>query len=125
MNTIKNTTRIFIASASAVLMAGAFLLGCGGGERQQINGAGGSFPAPLYQAWCFDYSQDISHPKVNYQSVGSSAGISQIKAGTVDFAGTDAPLSRRTARSRASVSSTWSRVQSCQRSTSPRSRTRT
>ncbi len=93
MNTIKNTARIFIASAAAVLMAGAFLLGCGGGERQQVNGAGGSFPAPLYQAWCFDYSQDVSHPKVNYQSVGSSAGISQIKAGTVDFAGTDAPLS--------------------------------
>ncbi|MGN0832585.1 MAG: phosphate ABC transporter substrate-binding protein PstS [Kiritimatiellia bacterium] len=73
-------------------MAGA-ALGAGAAERIEINGAGGSFPAPLYQAWAFAYTQGGYGAKVNYQSVGSSAGISQIKAGTVDFAGTDAPLS--------------------------------
>lgn len=61
-------------------------------DRLELNGAGGSFPAPLYQKWCYAYTQAGLGAKVNYQSVGSSAGISQIKAGTVDFAGTDAPL---------------------------------
>ena len=61
-------------------------------DRLELNGAGGSFPAPLYQKWCYAYTQSGLGAKVNYQSVGSSAGISQIKAGTVDFAGTDAPL---------------------------------
>ena len=64
----------------------------GAAERLELNGAGGSFPAPLYQKWCYAYTQSGLGAKVNYQSVGSSAGISQIKAGTVDFAGTDAPL---------------------------------
>lgn len=72
-------------------MAGA-ALGAVAAERIELNGAGGSFPAPLYQAWAYAYTQGNYGAKVNYQSVGSSAGISQIKAGTVDFAGTDAPL---------------------------------
>ena len=95
MNSRKITENILSVSTATLLITGVavFGFGCDGKGRQKINGAGGSFPAPLYQSWCFDYSQDISHPKVNYQSVGSSAGISQIKAGTVDFAGTDAPLS--------------------------------
>ena len=76
----------------ALCMAGA-ALGAGAAERIELNGAGGSFPAPLYQAWAFAYTQHGQGAKVNYQSVGSSAGISQIKAGIVDFAGTDAPLS--------------------------------
>jgi phosphate transport system substrate-binding protein len=62
-------------------------------DRIELNGAGGSFPAPLYQKWCYAYTQSGKGAKVNYQSVGSSAGIAQIKAGTIDFAGTDAPLS--------------------------------
>lgn len=73
-------------------MAG-LALGAAAADRIELNGAGGSFPAPLYQAWAYSYTQGNYGAKVNYQSVGSSAGISQIKAGTVDFAGTDAPLS--------------------------------
>ncbi len=57
-----------------------------------LTGAGASFPAPVYQKWTYDYTQ--SHPgvKVTYQSLGSGAGLNQIKAGTVNFAGTDNPL---------------------------------
>lgn len=57
-----------------------------------LTGAGASFPAPVYQNWTYSYSQ--SHPGVSitYQSLGSGAGLNQIKAGTVDFAGTDNPL---------------------------------
>ena len=63
-----------------------------GAEPLTLNGAGASFPAPVYQLWTYDYTQ-TGKAKVNYQSLGSGAGISQIKAGTVDFAGTDNPLS--------------------------------
>ncbi len=58
-----------------------------------VNGAGASFPAPVYQNWTYSFSQATPDVLVNYQSIGSGAGINQIKAGTVDFAGTDSPLS--------------------------------
>lgn len=86
MNKVKiGKTAVAVALCAAAWAAGA-------AERIELNGAGGSFPAPLYQAWAYAYTQEGTGAKVNYQSVGSSAGISQIKAGTVDFAGTDAPL---------------------------------
>lgn len=73
---------------AAMLMstAGASLM-----AQTVINGAGASFPAPVYQSWTYTYSQTGPN-KVNYQSVGSGAGINQIKAGTVHFAGSDNPL---------------------------------
>jgi phosphate transport system substrate-binding protein len=58
-----------------------------------INGAGASFPAPAYQRWAFDYGR-MTHVKINYQSVGSGAGIAQIKAKTVDFGASDKPLKK-------------------------------
>src|SRR5579872_321507 len=60
---------------------------------QKLNGAGATFPFPIYQKWFQAYTQ--AHPNVsfNYQAVGSGAGIAQYKAGTVDFGATDAPLS--------------------------------
>jgi phosphate transport system substrate-binding protein len=54
-----------------------------------LNGAGGTFPAPLYTKW-FDEYYKITGVKINYQAVGSGAGISQITAGTVDFGASDA-----------------------------------
>lgn len=56
-----------------------------------LNGTGASFPAPVYQSWTYTYSQ-ARGPKVSYQSVGSGAGLNQIKEGTIDFAGSDNPL---------------------------------
>ncbi len=85
MNTKMKSTLAFLGATCAAATALA-------ADRLELNGAGGSFPAPLYQKWCYAYTQAGLGAKVNYQSVGSSAGISQIKAGTVDFAGTDAPL---------------------------------
>jgi phosphate transport system substrate-binding protein len=58
---------------------------------QDITGAGASFPAPLYAKWASDYHK-ASGAKVNYQSVGSGAGIKQIEAKTVDFGASDMPL---------------------------------
>ena len=57
-----------------------------------INGAGASFPAPVYQKWTYNYSQQNPGTSVTYQSLGSGAGLNQIKAGTIDFAGSDNPL---------------------------------
>jgi phosphate transport system substrate-binding protein len=58
----------------------------------QITGAGATFIFPLVSQWSADYHAATGH-KVNYQSIGSGGGIAQIKAGTVDFGSSDAPLS--------------------------------
>ena len=57
---------------------------------QQITGAGASFPAPLYAKWASDYNKETG-VRVNYQSVGSGAGIKQIDSKTVDFGASDMP----------------------------------
>ncbi|MFC6204359.1 MULTISPECIES: phosphate ABC transporter substrate-binding protein PstS [Psychrobacter] len=56
-----------------------------------ITGAGASFPQPIYAKWSADYN-GATGGQVNYQSIGSSGGIKQITAGTVDFGASDAPL---------------------------------
>jgi phosphate transport system substrate-binding protein len=56
-----------------------------------INGAGATFPAPLYYKWANDWKAKTGN-KVNYQAIGSGGGISAIKAGTVLFGGSDTPL---------------------------------
>lgn len=58
---------------------------------QDVNGAGASFPAPVYAKWASDYNA-ATKVRINYQSVGSSAGLRQIEAKTVDFGASDAPL---------------------------------
>ena len=60
-------------------------------QGQDITGAGATFPAPLYAKWADTYRKDTG-TRVNYQSVGSGAGINQIKAKTVQFGASDMPL---------------------------------
>lgn len=60
---------------------------------QTITGAGASFPQPIYAKWSGDYKA-ATGGQVNYQSIGSSGGIKQIQANTVDFGASDAPLSK-------------------------------
>ena len=57
----------------------------------QINGAGATFPYPIYAKWAEKYASE-KNVKLNYQSIGSGGGIKQIKAKTVDFGASDAPL---------------------------------
>ncbi|HEY5996277.1 MAG TPA: phosphate ABC transporter substrate-binding protein PstS [Candidatus Deferrimicrobiaceae bacterium] len=57
-----------------------------------VNGAGATFPYPLYSKWFYEYSNAHPGVKFNYQSIGSGGGIKQITAGTVDFGATDAPM---------------------------------
>ena len=60
-------------------------------QSRGATGAGASFPAPLYAKWASDYAT-ATGTKINYQSVGSSAGMKQIEAKTVDFGASDEPL---------------------------------
>ena len=60
-------------------------------QAEDVTGAGATFPAPIYAKWADAYYK-ATGAKVNYQSVGSGAGIKQIKAKTVDFGATDMPL---------------------------------
>lgn len=57
-----------------------------------INGAGATFPAPVYSKWAGEYNKE-TNIRMNYQSIGSGGGIKQIEAKTVDFGATDDPLS--------------------------------
>lgn len=63
--------------------------GCATGS---ISGAGATFVANIVQQWIKDYAAQCPGAKVNYQSVGSGAGIQQFTAGTIDFAGSDVPM---------------------------------
>ncbi|MEB3826614.1 phosphate ABC transporter substrate-binding protein PstS [Phormidium sp. CCY1219] len=61
-------------------------------EPVTLNGAGASFPAPIYQRWFQDMNQQYPNLQVNYQSVGSGAGVRQFTAGTVDFGASDVAM---------------------------------
>ncbi|PHQ65610.1 MAG: phosphate ABC transporter substrate-binding protein PstS [Sulfurimonas sp.] len=60
----------------------------------KINGAGASFPAPVYYDWAFSYKKDTSN-RVNYQSIGSGGGIKQITKRIVNFGASDKPLNNK------------------------------
>ena len=60
-------------------------------QAQNVTGAGASFVYPVMSKWTADYRK-LNKVQVNYQSIGSGGGIAQIKAGTVDFGSSDAPL---------------------------------
>jgi phosphate transport system substrate-binding protein len=59
---------------------------------QSLNGAGATFPNPIYSKWFYEFSQQKSGVKINYQPIGSGGGIRQVSDGTVDFGATDGPM---------------------------------
>ena len=77
--------RCSMVGSAALMMAGAVL-------AQDVTGAGATFPAPIYAKWADAYNK-ATGVRINYQSVGSGAGIKQIKTKTVDFGASDMPLS--------------------------------
>jgi len=68
------------------------LLMCVTAFAQSLNGAGATFPNPIYQKWFTQYSSAHPGVQINYQSLGSGAGIRQLTAGTVDFGASDGPM---------------------------------
>ncbi len=77
---------LILGSAASLVAASSAAL-----AQAALNGAGATFPAPFYQA-AFQALAASGGPKVNYQSVGSGAGVRQFLAGTVDFAASDEPI---------------------------------
>src|SRR5258705_13822375 len=78
------------ASVLALSLAAATVASAAG--AQALTGAGATFPYPIYSKW-FDAYKQKTGVEINYQSIGSGAGIQQVKAGTVDFGASDAALS--------------------------------
>src|SRR5713226_7803459 len=81
---------LFFAGIAAVVF-----VGCGGNNRSEVRlqGAGATFPNPLYQKWLSEYGKLNANVKIDYQSIGSGGGSKQIQARTVDFGASDAPMS--------------------------------
>ena len=65
------------------------LLGGSAAAQTQINGAGATFPYPIYSKWFSEYHNQHPDVEINYQSIGSGGGIRQVIAGTVDFGASD------------------------------------
>lgn len=78
-------------SMAALAMAVFFSASTGGAE-DTLNGAGATFPAPLYSAWAHEYNK-VTGIKINYQSIGSGGGQRQIVERTIDFGASDDTLS--------------------------------
>ncbi len=76
----------------SILMLALAVLACPA-FAQNLNGAGATFPAPIYQKWFSEYSASHKGVEINYQPIGSGGGIRQVLAGTVDFGATDGPMS--------------------------------
>jgi phosphate transport system substrate-binding protein len=78
--------RFLMALALVAAMAGV------SSAETALNGAGATFPNPIYQKWFSEYHNAHSDVKINYQSIGSGGGIQQLTAGTVDFGASDGPM---------------------------------
>ncbi|HET8890765.1 MAG TPA: phosphate ABC transporter substrate-binding protein PstS [Candidatus Angelobacter sp.] len=78
--------RITMALALAAAMIGP------ASAETKLNGAGATFPNPIYQKWFSEYHNTHKDVEINYQSIGSGGGIQQLTSGTVDFGASDGPM---------------------------------
>jgi phosphate transport system substrate-binding protein len=69
-----------------------FFVGLTAAQAQKLTGAGATFPYPIYSKWFTEYSSAHPGVEVNYQSIGSGGGISQVTKGLVDFGASDMPM---------------------------------
>ena len=79
---MKRFTLLFLALALFATIASA----------QQLNGAGATFPYPIYSKWFSEYHNQHPEIQINYQPIGSGGGIRQVTTGTVDFGASDGPM---------------------------------
>ncbi len=81
----------FVACVSAFVIL-VSSLACNSSGTVTLQGAGASFPAPLYQKWVSEYGKLHSNVRIDYQSIGSGGGIKQLKEQTVGFGASDSPM---------------------------------
>jgi len=99
---ISRSAALTLATAAAIAVigcgggqstnAGGEASPAGGGRKSQINGAGATFPYPIYSKWFDEYRKMHPDVEINYQSIGSGGGIRQISNETVFFGATDGPM---------------------------------
>jgi phosphate transport system substrate-binding protein len=80
----------YLATAAALAITGSVL----GAQKAQINGAGATFPYPIYSKWFAEYNKLHPEVQINYQSIGSGGGIRQVTNRTVFFGATDGPMTQ-------------------------------
>ena len=81
-----------VKSFAKIMCASVALVGVWVQADVTINGAGATFPAPIYTKFVAEYNRIKPEVKINYAAEGSGAGISKLSDGTVDYAGTDSPM---------------------------------
>jgi len=99
-NLLGRASALFCAASLALAGCSVRPVGKGGGSGPtspggpvRLQGAGATFPRPLYEKWTSEYGKLNPNARIDYQSTGSGAGVNQIIAGTVDFGASDDPVS--------------------------------
>src|SRR5580658_10706509 len=85
---MKSLKTIIAGTLVAATLAGATAVQA---ASASLNGAGATFPYPIYSKWFYEYNKKAG-VQINYQSIGSGGGIQQLTNGTVDFGASDAPM---------------------------------
>src|SRR5262245_66348984 len=84
---MKTMNRMLVTLAGLALLVSAVAA-----QAIQINGAGATFPNPIYSKWFDEYGKAHANVRINYQPIGSGGGIKQLSAQTVFFGATDGPM---------------------------------
>jgi phosphate transport system substrate-binding protein len=95
MSVLPRGFQLLAVVCALALLVASFACGGGsgpGGGRVSLNGAGATFPNPLYQKWVSEYGKVYPNVRIDYQSIGSGGGIKQLKEQTVDFGASDSPM---------------------------------
>lgn len=94
MCALPRSVRLVAWFTAVLVLVGSIACNGGGGSNGTVSlqGAGASFPSPLYQKWLSEYGNLHPNMRIDYQSIGSGGGIKQLKEQTVDFGASDAPL---------------------------------
>lgn len=94
MSVQKRGIQLLASLCAAVVLVASFACqpNSGGGGTVTLQGAGATFPNPLYQKWLSEYSKLHPNMKIDYQSIGSGGGVKQLKEQTIDFGASDPPM---------------------------------
>ena len=87
---LKKTAAVAVLAVSTIMVSSTVAM-----ADTRLTGAGATFPNPIYQKWVAEYGKSHPDVKIDYQSIGSGGGIKGITEKTIDFAGSDAPMSKK------------------------------